>query len=168
MKKALISLGSNIGDRKKNLAKAIRYINVSVGQIIDLSGIFETEPWGFSSENNFLNMAIEVISDLEPKRMMENCLEIEIKLGRERTDSEEYASRIIDIDLLFYQDLIINTPELTLPHPLLHLRRFILEPLCQIAPDVVHPVLGKTITELLKNCTDNSKVEQLASIMYDF
>jgi 2-amino-4-hydroxy-6-hydroxymethyldihydropteridine diphosphokinase len=168
MKKAFISLGSNVGDRKKNLGKAIRYINVSVGHIIDLSGIYETEPWGFESDEKFLNMVVEVISDLSPFEMMRNFLEIEKKLGRERFKSERYTSRTIDIDLLFYQDLIITEPELTVPHPHLHLRRFVLEPLCQIDPDYIHPVFGKTVTELLANCPDEGEVTQLGSMMYDF
>ena len=168
MKKAFLSLGTNIGDKKKNLARATRYINVSIGHIIDLSGIYESEPWGFEADNNFLNMVIEVISDLTPMEMMQKCLEIEAKLGRIRDNSEGYSSRIIDIDILFFQDAIFSEPALTIPHPHLHNRRFVLEPLSEIAPDYVHPIMGLTIAELLANCTDTSRVTQLGSMLYDF
>lgn len=169
MKKAFLSLGTNIGDRKKNLARAIRYINVSIGHIIDLSGIYESEPWGFEAEENFLNLVVEVISDLEPLEMMKKCLEIEEKLGRIRSDSEGYSSRIIDIDILFYQDVVLSEPSLILPHPHLHNRRFVLEPLSEIASDYIHPVIGLSIAELLAKCTDTSSVEQLGgSMLYDF
>lgn len=158
-----------MGDRKKNLARAIRYINVSIGHIIDLSGIYESEPWGFEAQEHFLNIVVEVISDLEPLEMMRKSLEIEEKLGRVRSTSEGYVSRIIDIDLLFYQDVVLSEPSLTLPHPHLHKRRFVLEPMCEIAPDYIHPVIGLSIAELLKQCTDTSFVQQLGgSMLYDF
>lgn len=166
MKKAFLSLGSNIGDKKKNLARAIRYINVGVGHIIDLSGIYETDPWGFDSEEKFLNMVIEIISDLTPSEMMKKCLEIEVKLGRVRSKKDGYSSRIIDIDLLFYQKEIISEPDLIIPHPHIQNRRFVLEPLCEIDPDFIHPVLGKSIAALLAECSDNTKTEQLGSMMY--
>lgn len=164
MKKAFLSLGSNIGDKKKNLSRAIRYINVGIGHIIDLSGIYETEAWGFKTDETFLNMVIEIITDLHPEQVLDQCLQIEKQLGRVRNESEEYSSRIIDIDVLFYGDQIVSTPHLSLPHPLLHIRRFVLEPLCEIAPDFVHPELGDTIKSLLEKCSDESKVNQLGSI----
>lgn len=168
MKKAFLSLGTNMGDRKKSLARAIRYINVSIGHIIDLSGIYETEPWGFNAEENFLNIVIEVISDLEPLEMMKKSLEIEDKLGRIRSNSNGYASRVIDIDILFYHDIVLSEPLLTLPHPHLHNRRFVLEPLSEIAPDFIHPILRLTVAELLAKCTDTCSVQQLGgSLLYD-
>lgn len=165
MNKAFLSLGSNSGDRKTNLARAIRYINIGVGHIIDLSGIYETEPWGFEADTNFLNIVIEIITDLTPHEALKKCLEVESKLGRNRTNEQGYASRTIDIDILFYQGVIVNDSDLTIPHPLLHERRFVLEPLKQIDPDYVHPVMGLTIAELLDKCTDSSSVVQLGSIM---
>lgn len=168
MKKAFISLGTNLGDRNKNLLKAVRYINVGVGHIIDLSGIYETDPWGFDSNDKFLNMVIEIITDLTPEEMLMKCMEIESIMGRSRDESSGYSSRIIDIDILFYADQIIQTKSLKIPHPYLHERNFVLEPLCEIAPDLVHPVLELTIAELLNNSTDQSNVKQLGSLFGDF
>lgn len=167
MKKAFLSLGSNIGDKKKNLARAIRYINVGIGHIIDLSGIYETEPWGFEANEKFLNMVIEIMSDLTPVEMMKKCLEVETKLGRIRNNSEGYSSRIIDIDILFYGKTIVSTPELTIPHPHIQNRLFVLEPMFEIAPDYLHPLMGMTISELLVECQDTSIITQLGSIQYE-
>lgn len=167
MKKAFLSLGSNMGDRKLNLARAIRYINVGVGQIIDLSGIYETAPWGFEAAESFYNLAVEIITDLEPGEMISRCLDVEKQLGRKRNLAGGYASRAIDIDILFYENIILSEPELTLPHPHLHNRRFVLEPLCEIAPDFVHPTLNLTIRELLKQCPDQGSVKQMGSLLFD-
>jgi len=164
MKKTIISLGTNLGDRNKNLLKAIQFINIGIGHITNLSGVYETEPWGFESNDKFLNMVVEVITEVSPEVMVAKCLDIEKKLGRTREDSTGYASRVIDIDILFYGDSIIVQPNLTIPHPYLHLRRFVLEPLCEIAPDFVHPILKLTISELLIQCSDPCFVKQLGSL----
>lgn len=166
MKKAYLSLGSNLGEKEKNLARAIRYINLEVGHVVDLSGIYETEPWGFESDSKFLNMVVEIVSDLTPLEMIDKCLEIETKLGRSRNSNEGYSSRIIDIDILFYENEIILEKKLILPHPHLQDRRFILEPLCDLAPDFVHPVLHESISALLANCADPSIVTQLNTITH--
>lgn len=167
MHKAFLSLGTNMGKREKNLSKAIRYINVGIGHIIDLSGIYETEPWGFESEDKFLNMVVEIITELTPLEMIDKCLEIETRLGRERDDTEGYTSRPIDVDILFYNEEIISESNLIVPHPHLHNRKFILEPLSEIAPDYMHPILGMSINELKDVCPDKSSVIQLGSISYD-
>lgn len=166
MKKAFLSIGSNRGDKKKNLGRAVRYINVSMGQIIDLSGIYESEPWGFESNENFLNMVVEIFTDLRPQELLKNCMEIELKLGRVRKDGEGYASRTIDIDILLYADEVIDEENLKIPHPLIHERKFVLEPLAEIAPTNIHPVLGISIKDLLQKCKDESFVTQLGSITY--
>jgi 2-amino-4-hydroxy-6-hydroxymethyldihydropteridine diphosphokinase len=168
MKKAFISLGTNIGDRNKNLAKAIQYINVGIGHIIDLSGVYETEPWGFESSDKFLNMVIEVLSDLTPEEMLPKCLEIEQLLGRVRSTENGYISRTIDIDILFFADVVISSDLLTIPHPHIADRRFVLEPLAEIAPDYVHPILGKNMKELLNACSDQTQVCQLGSLNGEF
>lgn len=167
MIKAFLSLGSNIGDRYKLLSRAIRYINVGIGHIIDLSGVYETEPWGFETEDKFLNMAVEIITDYTPVEVLRKCQEIEEKLGRERPAGESYTSRPIDIDILLYSNEVIDNPDLVIPHKHLTGRRFVLEPLSEIAPEYVHPVLNQTIKELLKQCPDDKDVNQLGAIFYD-
>ncbi|HKK82482.1 MAG TPA: 2-amino-4-hydroxy-6-hydroxymethyldihydropteridine diphosphokinase [Prolixibacteraceae bacterium] len=167
MIKAFLSLGSNIGDRHKLLSRAIRYINVGIGHIIDLSGVYETEAWGFQTDEKFLNMAVEVMTDYSPEEILLKCHEIEAILGRERREGEGYISRPIDIDILLYAEKIIDKQELKIPHEHLHDRRFVLEPLSEIAPEYVHPVFKITIKELLKQCTDDKQVNQLGAIFYD-
>lgn len=167
MIKVFLSLGSNIGDRHKLLSRAIRYINVGIGHVIDLSGVYETEPWGFITEEKFLNMAVEIITDYSPMEVLNKCHEIEEKLGRERDASEGYISRTIDIDILLYSNEIVNIKELVIPHKHLADRRFVLEPLSEIAPGYIHPVLNLTIKELLKLCPDDNEVKQLGAIFYD-
>ena len=155
-----------MGDKGKNLARAIRYINVEVGPVVELSGIYETEPWGFESDSTFLNMVIKIVSELTPLEMIDQCLEIETKMGRIRNSKEGYSSRMIDIDILFYGNEVISENRLILPHPHIQNRRFILKPLCDIAPDYIHPVLGATISALLAKCSDTGIVTELKTMFY--
>ncbi len=150
-----IGLGSNMGNRKANLAQAVDKINQHIGQIAAQSGIFETPTWGFEAETPFYNQVVRVATKLRPTEVLSRLLEIEAQLGRQRK-AGGYSSRPIDLDILFYGSEIINTQTLTLPHPQLHNRRFVLEPLCQMAPDFEHPVLHKTIGELRLLCPDAS------------
>lgn len=144
-----LSLGSNQGDRKALLEKAIDRLNEQAGTVCAVSSFYETEPWGFNSPNPFLNAALSLQTELEPLKLLSVTQQIEQELGRTRTSKQTgYADRTIDIDILLYSDITISTPQLTLPHPLMTQRRFVLEPLCEIAPQLKHPC-GKTITELL-------------------
>ena len=142
-----IGIGSNLGDRNDNLLRATGYISERAGKIISESGIYETEPWGFNADTAFLNMVVEITTELDPASLLEKLFEIERNMGRVRAGTG-YRSRTIDLDILFYDNLVFETEELVIPHPLLHKRRFVLDPLNDIAPDFVHPVLRKTLQQL--------------------
>lgn len=139
-----------MGDRQSNLDTALSLIGQKTGTVQAISTMIETEPWGYKSDNRFLNMAVKVETMLTPLQVLSVTRSIERSMGRkEKSSNGKYTDRIIDIDLLMYDDLITDSPELTLPHKLMHKRRFVLEPLAQIAPGLEHPVLHKTIRELL-------------------
>lgn len=158
---AYIGLGSNLGDRAGNLLLAVRGLLEASFCVQRLSAIYETEPVGVQSEMNFLNMAAEVqVTNILPSQMLARMLRIEYLLGRRRSDSPEKMPRTVDLDLLFYGALAADTPFLIVPHPRLHLRRFALVPLCEIAPHIVHPILQKTAQELLAESPDNSMVRR--------
>ena len=132
-----LSLGTNLGDRRKNICSALELIARNVGTVVAASDIIETEPWGFDSANSFLNMAVKVETCLTPLEALHATQDIERQLGRsEKTHDGHYRDRLIDIDLLMYDNLVMDTPELTLPHPLMRRRRFVMEPLAQIAPEL--------------------------------
>ncbi len=144
-----LSLGSNLGDKKQNLEKSIQLIAEAVGTVSAISSIYETEPWGYESPNSYFNMVIRIETNLSPTQLLSETQDIEKKMGRiKKTSGTSYQDRIIDIDLILYGDLILNTPKLTLPHPRFHERRFVMEPLNEIAPDLVHPVSQKMIKDL--------------------
>lgn len=132
-----LSLGTNLGDRRRNLSCALELIAAEVGTILSASDIIETEPWGFESSNRFLNMVVKVDTDLNPVDALHVTQDIEHRLGRtEKSVNGQYHDRLIDIDLLMYDNITVSTPELTLPHPRMHERRFVMEPLAQIAPEL--------------------------------
>lgn len=144
--KVYLGLGTNLGDKEANLHAAVQKINERIGEITSLSAFYVTAPWGFSSDHSFLNAACCVESELPPLDLLRETQAIERELGRMKKSVDgNYSDRLIDIDLLLYDDLILRTPELEIPHPLMTERRFVMEPLVEIAPDVVHPVLGKRL-----------------------
>lgn len=158
--RSFILLGSNVGDRESLIAEAVDNIVDRCGSLLRKSSLYESEPWGFEAEFNFLNQVIMIDTSLEPHELLRKVLEIEIELGRDRqTKYETYVSRPIDIDILYYDDLVVDTVDLQLPHPRLHLRLFTLLPLCEIASDYEHPVFRKKNKELLKECEDNLRVD---------
>ncbi len=159
MSKVFLLLGGNIGNRKENLEKSACLIKKKIGNIIKSSSVYETEPWGFNDNLLFLNQVVYVETELNPYLLISKILEIENSLGRKRS-KKQWTSRTIDIDMLFYDDIIINEKELKIPHPLIDKRRFVLVPLAEISENFVHPVKNKTIKELLHICPDKLKVER--------
>lgn len=149
MAKVYLGLGTNLGDKEANLRNAIQKIEERIGKVVSLSAFYATQPWGFDSENAFLNAAACVETQLPPRQLLTLTQQIEREIGRTtKSVNHTYADRLIDIDLLMYDDLIVNEPDLILPHPLMHERRFVIEPLAEIAPDALHPVLQSTIAQL--------------------
>ena len=153
-------LGGNLGDRRKYIALAIAEIEAKIGNITKRSSLYETASWGKHDQPDFFNQVIEVKTSLKPQELLSGILSIEAELGRKRI--EKWGSRIIDIDILLYQDQVINEPELIVPHPYLAFRRFCLMPLCEIAPEFIHPLLKKNIQELLIELSDDLFVKRLS------
>lgn len=166
MQTVYISLGSNKGNRLFFIKEAVNEITKSVGTVLKKSDIFETEAWSYN-DHNYLNSVIKIESRLLVFDLLTATKEIEKKLGRKtKTDKKKktvYKSRVIDIDILFFNNDIIEINELTVPHPLIHKRMFVLKPLNQIAPDLIHPLFNKKIKTLLKKCSDKNKVEIYSS-----
>lgn len=158
MQNVFLGIGSNIGNREENLKKAVVKIEELTGLPAISSSIYETEPWGFESEDKFLNIVIRVNTEVLPSQLMKDILAIEDELGRIRT-GQQYSSRIIDIDILLYGCRVIVQRNLVIPHPRLHERKFVLSPMCEIASQIYHPVLKRSMEYLLQNCEDNSRVE---------
>ena len=144
---AYIGLGTNLGDRQKNLQQALELLNQQGVEVIRCSSIRETAPYGVTDQPDFLNCVCEVTTELMPLELLRLLLKLELDMGRVRL--RHWGERCIDLDLLFYEQEIMDTPELKLPHPDLQNRDFVLEPLCELAPEFIHPVLHKTIRRLL-------------------
>lgn len=145
-----LGIGSNLGDKEQHIEAAVNHIEELVGKIVSRSALYVTEPWGFSSQNSFINAAVGVETMLSPRNVLHATKEIERQMGRARKSSEgRYEDRIIDIDILLYDDWIIEEADLIIPHPLMSQRLFVMQPLAEIAPELMHPVLRKSIKELL-------------------
>jgi 2-amino-4-hydroxy-6-hydroxymethyldihydropteridine diphosphokinase len=153
-----LGLGSNIGDRAAYLKEAIKLIGLP---IVAISSVYESEPVDYLNQPWFLNRILQCETTFHPLNLLQECQKVETELGRTREISK--GPRTIDIDLLFYNEEIISTPDLTVPHPAIPQRRFVLIPMSEIAPDFVHPQLKLTIRELLERCPDNSVVKRIAA-----
>ena len=144
-----LGLGTNLGNKEQNLRMAVQKIEERIGEIVSLSAFYVTAPWGFASDNSFLNAVVCVETSLRPLEILKETQAVERELGRtSKSMGGVYSDRLIDIDLLLYGDTIMDEEGLILPHPLMTERRFVMEPLAEIAPDVMHPVLHKTMKEL--------------------
>ena len=144
-----LSLGSNLGDRVGYIQQACSLLgNHSEINIIATSSFYETEPWGMETNNWFVNAIVHITTTLPPELLLEECKKIEFLLGRKRNNESEYADRTVDIDIIFYDNLIINTPKLTIPHKHFHKRVFMIVPMLEIADDFVHPFFGRTVESL--------------------
>ncbi len=156
----ILSIGTNIGDRERNIENAVEALG-EIGKVTAVSPIYMSEPWGFESENGFYNIALAMESELLPLDLLQETQRIEHELGRTAKTTTAYADRVIDIDIIAYNDTIIDTPTLTIPHKLMHLRNFVLYPIADIAPNWVHPTLHRTAQELKEKSKDTSTINIL-------
>lgn len=161
MNTAFLLTGGNLGDRLQNLHQAVKLIEKNCGDIISHSCIYETAPWGFSSQPNFYNQALCINTLLDADNLMLALLDIENSMGRKR--NVKMGPRSIDIDILLMNDMIYSSQIVTIPHPHLAERRFVLTPLAEIAGEIVHPVFNKSISELLADCKDELPVYKISA-----
>lgn len=144
-----LGIGTNLGDKEKNLDQAINLLSEQVGKIISVSSFFYSEPWGFESDNDFLNAVVLLETKMQPLKVLLETQQVEQQMGRTvKSKDQQYADRIIDIDILLYDDLVVESDKLRIPHPLLQERDFVLCPLAEIAPDCIHPIQNKSIKML--------------------
>lgn len=158
-------LGSNLGDRIWKINNALNLIELQIGKISAVSAFYETEPWGFSSADLFLNKVALVETHHSHHEILSLIHQIEKKMGRERLTGSDYASREIDIDILFFDDEIVNTETLVIPHPQLQNRKFVLIPLAEIAAEKIHPVIKKSVYQLLEECPDQLLVNKYNEVL---
>lgn len=163
--KTYLGIGTNQGDKQCNIVRAIEKLSLALGTPTDTATVIESEPWGYNSPNSYLNTVVAFETTLSPLELLETTERIERDLGRTaKSDAKGYSDRIIDIDILFYGNTVFKSKRLTIPHPLLHERIFVLQPLAEIAPQLIHPIIKKNINEildyLLKKQFDTKKVKQ--------
>ena len=163
MAKLFLLLGGNLGDKAEIFRNASELISESIGRVIKKSSVYETEPWGFESEDMFWNQVLVLDTEMLPEEVLINIKQIEDQIGRIRKE-DRYVSRLIDIDLLFYDDLTLETDQLQIPHPRMQDRRFVLVPLNEVATSKIHPVFEKTIFEMLDECKDKLGVKKLENL----
>ena len=162
MNEVYLCLGGNLGNCLASFKQAISYIKLKAGEVKLCSSAYQTQAWGMTDTPDFYNQVIKLETKLTAHELMDVLLDIEKTLGRERKEpAKDYQNRVIDIDILFFNNEVIETETLQIPHPRLHLRRFVLEPLNEIAPNYFHPLLHKSASELLVLCTDNGQINKL-------
>lgn len=157
---AYLLLGGNLGDRKANMEKAVTLLQTNAGEVIEKSSLYESQPWGFDDIHAFYNLAVAIKTTLNPYELLDKIHTIENELGRVR-HSQQYSSRTMDIDILFYDNRVIASKLLTIPHLQLPNRRFVLEPMNELNPALMHPLLHKSMKQLLDNCPDTKLVKAI-------
>ncbi len=160
MNQVFLQLGSNLGDREQLLFDATTIITDKIGTVVSKSKVYESTPWRVESQENYLNQIVKIETGFTPEETLQFALDIEEELGRVRV--EKWGERLIDIDIIFFNDEIIETSDLCIPHKHMHERNFVLEPLNEIAPEYIHPKYKKTVAELLEQSKDAEKVEEYA------
>ncbi len=162
MHKVFLGIGGNIGNKHDNFNKVYHIIKNELGKIIKSSPVYETPPWGFNAKENFWNQVLIIETNLSPEELLQKVTEIESRFGRVR-DIGKYNSREMDIDILYYDDMFMETDNLIIPHPKIHQRKFVLVPLNEIAPDFKHPLFRLTSMQMLENCKDASVILKLGN-----
>jgi 2-amino-4-hydroxy-6-hydroxymethyldihydropteridine diphosphokinase len=160
MHQVFLGIGGNTGNKHDNFEKVYTFIKNELGEIMIRSSVYETPPWGFQSDENFWNQVLVIETGFSPEELLKKIAEIENRFGRER-GTAGYTSRKMDIDILYFDEMILNTETLTIPHPQITNRLFVLVPLAEIAPEFVHPLLKKTSVQMLDNCTDSSLIRKV-------